>query len=541
MQTSDSENDSIIDIEEENESPSLWSLFKNIVGLSLPMALSYTFNLQMVLLVYLLGNLDEDESNLASITLITSLLNTVIIIGISPLFSMSIIAGREIGELCEVVERGEDEALIEERRAHIASIHRNGLILGTAVMPFMISSMVASKPLLHYVFNQDEMIASFAQDFTRPYALTIPAVMMRLASEQIMFGFGQTKPAMIMALTSFGLCMSLGGLLAFGALGFPRLGKTGVLIGCISESYLTAIAFSFYIAKHPAFRLFHFFDLLKPFKPTMDQLKKMFQLGKSFLFTVSIETGLVLMNSVLAGLVGTEAQAASSSIALFTFFSLLLSTSFGQSCSQEMSRKLGERKFLDVSRIGKVSLFTTLGFVIPIPLIISIDPSLLMKIMGKDSESLLQILRYFIPIISVGCIADAARYNILQQLRALGDTQSSAYISSIVLNLGLGASAALSLGTSMGIYGVATGYSASNVLATAALFYRWTSQIKPEAIRDKEQQPMHTITERKKSCFAHFFKPFVKKNALENIIELHESLLSTVADSTRPQNHRVNQ
>ena len=43
------------------EPDSNWNIIKNITGLSIPMALSYTFSLQMILLVYLLSNIDEEE------------------------------------------------------------------------------------------------------------------------------------------------------------------------------------------------------------------------------------------------------------------------------------------------------------------------------------------------------------------------------------------------------------------------------------------------------------------------------------------------
>ena len=63
--------------------------FTRVSKLSLQMTASYTFSFQMVFLVYLLSQLDDDEDNLAAITLITSFITTVVMIGISPLLPMS--------------------------------------------------------------------------------------------------------------------------------------------------------------------------------------------------------------------------------------------------------------------------------------------------------------------------------------------------------------------------------------------------------------------------------------------------------------------
>lgn len=504
------------------EITSFWGTVQNILGLSLPMAFSYTFSFQMVFLIFLLSRLDEEEDNIAATTLISTFINTIILVGISPLFAMSMVAGNEIGELHDAEHNNEDETLLEERRNHIAGINRNGLLTSLAIIPPMVTSMVFSKSILQHVFNQDETVSRITQDFVRPYALIVPAAMLRMCSEQVMFSFGKTKPAMLIALTSFVSSMSLGGLLAFGSFGLPRLGKTGVLVGCISDAYLTALGFSLYIAKSPDFKAFKFFDVFKPLGQHTDQLRKIIRLGSSFLFSISTETILALATSVIAGRVGTEEQEAFSNAMLFALLLLLFETAFGQSCAQEMSRKLGEKHFEAVSRVGKIGLLTTLGFAVPIPLILSIDPNILMSILGENKEAMREILHYLVPIIAAGCISDAVRFNLLQQLRALGDTHTAPLVSAGAISIGVSLSALLGLKTNMGISGVATGYTSGIALATAGLFYRWHSRIKPDTIRNPNTR------EAVRGCFAAFFKSAHRsKPEATRYIELQEHLLKT--------------
>lgn len=509
------------------EITSFWGTVQNILGLSLPMAFSYTFSFQMVLLIYLLSRLDEDEDNIAATTLISTFINTIILIGISPLFAMSMVAGNEIGELHDAERNNEDQTLLEEKRNHIAGINRNGLLASLIIIPPMVTSMVFSQSILQHLFNQDETVSRITQDFVRPYAIIVPAAMLRMCSEQVMFGFGKTKPAMLIALTSFVSSMSLGGLLAFGRAGLPRLGKTGVLVGCMSDAYLTALGFSLYIAKSPDFKAFKFFNVSKPFGHHTDQLKKIIRLGTSFLFSISTETLLALATSVIAGRVGTEEQEAFSNAMLFALLLLLFETAFGQSCAQEMSRKLGEKHFDAVSRVGKIGLLTTLGFAIPIPLILSINPNILMSILGENKEATQEILHYLVPIIATGCISDAVRFNLLQQLRALGDTHTASIVSAGAFSVGVSLSALLGLKTNMGISGVATGYTSGIALATAGLFYRWHSRITPDAIRKQEENPNIRETAGN-GCFAAFFKSIHRPRPEPvRYIELQERLLKT--------------
>ena len=202
MPLDDDIENSAVSIIEQLDDPIIFNqVFQRISKISLQMTLSYTFSFQMVFLVYLLSQLDDDEDHLAAITLITSFINAITMIGISPL-------------------------------------------------------MVFSKPLLTSIFNQQETTADIAADFIQYYAISIPAMMARICSEQVLFSFGRTKPAMLIGLTNFILCMGIGSSLALGTFGTKPLGTTGILIGCIMEAYFTALSFSLYIAHNSRFELF---------------------------------------------------------------------------------------------------------------------------------------------------------------------------------------------------------------------------------------------------------------------------------------------
>lgn len=89
---------------------SIPAVFKRLSGLALPMAASYTFSLEMWLLVFFLIRLNSDETHAAAITPITVMINALVIIGISPLFAMSMIAGKKYGALKKVQLENNNEA-----------------------------------------------------------------------------------------------------------------------------------------------------------------------------------------------------------------------------------------------------------------------------------------------------------------------------------------------------------------------------------------------------------------------------------------------
>lgn len=497
--------------------------------LSLQTAASYTISMQLCLLVYLLSQLDDDEEHLAAITLITSLINSVVGIGVSPLLAMSLVAGKELGELRDAERQGESEEQLQLRREHISAVFGNGLLISLVMSPVMITALSCSKPLLMHVFGQNEIVAGIAQDFMLPYSSAIPAIMVRISAEQVMFTFERTKPAMLIGLTNFTLSMSLGSVLAFGP---PKLGVTGILTGCILESYLTAAGYSLYIAHSPRLKEFHFFDLYKPWQPYLNQLTNIRSLARSIFFSISVDNGMYLMTNLFAGIIGVQQQAALSSIMQFSLFSFLLQLAFGQVAAQELSRNIGGNDFNRASTMGKAALVAMLTYMVPVLLFLSAYPRALTDTMEQQNQSINKLLTILAPIMFIGCALDATRFALLQQLRILGDSSASTYTSFSCVGLSIALSGVLGLKTNMGIYGVATGFTTGTGLATAILLTRWINRIEPQAIEENKTHPKPELSF-KNSCVTFFSKkpclPSVTDNELQMTVNPIQSRYSTSA------------
>ncbi|AXH78368.1 MAG: hypothetical protein [Circular genetic element sp.] len=247
---------------------SITEIFKAMCRLSWPTALSYTFSFQMVLLTILSRQLGQDKNHQDAAALMTTFVNCITTVSVSPLFASSMKAGYLIGQLKQSEqllnnERPDEIEDCDVLQKKITETFRSSLILAEGLLsPLAAMGLVFSKDILSTILRQNEDVSSIVQRFTRPYAATMPALMLRMCAEQQMFAQGKNTPPMIMAQISFLSSMFAGAALAEGWFGLPKYGEDALLVACIAEAYITAIAFSLYLLIHNDFRKFEFFVLM---------------------------------------------------------------------------------------------------------------------------------------------------------------------------------------------------------------------------------------------------------------------------------------
>ncbi|MCW8409431.1 MATE family efflux transporter [Legionella sp. PATHC035] len=498
----------------------LWDVFKSLSSLSVPMALSFTFSFEIFLIVVLLNALSENEDEAASATLISTMINTLLVVGMAPLFSMSVVASNKIGELTEAEKEGEtNELVLQEKRDYIAGISRNGLWLSAVLTPPIMAGMIFSKPILTTLFGQNDQVAEITQHFLRVYSPAVAGVLTRISTEQMMFSFGRSKPAMFMGFASLLVGTGISSWLGFGGLGMPKMRGDGVAIGYVIEAYLTSLAYALYLAKHKDFSQYEFFKIFKKFSGQFAQLKELLAIGGSITLSVASEMAMSLSVSILSGMLGTKEQSAITDLNQYIFFNFLLLAGFGQGNSQELNRLIGARKYENASRMGKYGLLTTLTYTAPVPIFFAVMPGVL--VMGNNPGEVKEMLKYLAPMMSAGVILDSARYNLLQQLRVLKDLKGSTMISVAALSLGITGSALLGLKTKLGIYGVAAGYTGGVIIALPGLAYRWRNRINAEKIQEIAEETPPVIMS-SANCVDGFFSRLLKlkyKDENENLLE----------------------
>ena len=487
----------------QHDKNSLWHDFKNISHLAVPMALSYTFSWSVFALGPLVSHLKNDsEKREAATALMQVMMNTDIFIAISPLFAVSIIASKKVGKLERAQKSNAEPIVLERKRKRIAAINKAGMVIAGVITPLAILPLACSRELLAVFRQKSAYTASF---FLRPLAGMVPASMFRMVFEGLMFGFGYTKPAMIIGLIDFFIEMLLAVWLGRGGAGVTGLGVLGIAIAFVCEAYLTAVLFALYIAKEKRFSVFPFFHLQNT---TWNQVKsligKILNLGAPISFNLINEMAVTFILSLLAGIVSEEDQALLTT-ALQPFFILFIwFAAFGQSCCQEVNRKIGERDYRAANRLGINGFIITMIYNLPPCLAIMITPAIPLKILGthqinaRKAEQIARVIAATIPL-------KAMNYYFLQGLRVLSDVKGSTVVSLAGFWLTI-ALAAMSLITKTGIYGILAADLIGVIFSAAGLGIRWINRIPSQKTQEINENPPEEVTWGQYLC-SFFSKP----------------------------------
>ena len=448
--------------------------FKLITSLAIPMALSYTFSLTIVAIGILGGLLYHDAEHAAAITLIMTSVNTLIIIGFSPLFAISILVSNFVGGLT----LAKDSEELNQQYKKISAVNRSGLQIIAVVTPLFFVLMFFSKFFLVNVLDQPENIATIVQEFLRIYAFAVPAVLMRVCFEQIMFSFSKAKAAMTYSLMSFSIGTILAYLLSHGGLGISGIGLRGIAMGYLIEAYLTAIFFACYLQYKKEFSNYCFFTLIYDSGMADGLTKKLMSIGLPISFTIANEMLLTFVLVMIAGKLGEHQLAAINFSMQIIFFMFVIFSAFGQACCQEVSRQVGAKDYINARKVAVNGLLTTLCCLLPMCLILLIKSKTLIQYFIVDNAAVIHLSIALVPFVTVAIFFDAARYNILQVLRALHDHMIAMVLSTIALWSSIILSISLGLYTHLGLKGVIYGYLFGIIVSTILLLPRWTSNLK---------------------------------------------------------------
>jgi Na+-driven multidrug efflux pump len=490
--------------EPNNEYDWFKEVFQEISGIALPMGLSFTFCFEVFLAVILLQLLSESDEETAAATLVSTYMNTICILAFSPMLSGAMHISKQLGKWRELEKKPDDNTMgisvqdddnntvskKAQKKERIETLHINlEMIAAATTIPATIA-LAFSKPILISALGQDEAVATFAAKFLRVYAIAPVALMPRGAIDQVLFGMGEARAAMWMGFGALSIGATLSVLLGFGvkmgSLQFPEMREEGVALGFAVEAYLTLISHGLYLKFQKECKEFDFYKVaLDRIRRNLNGFKKLLSTSGSITFTTLLDLGASFTVGIFSGLLGSDEQAAMSYCMQIIFFEFIMAAAFSFSCSQEVSRLIGAKNFIKVEKIATYGLTTSFIYLTPLPIFFAAYPRSLEFIGGGATDEIHQILKKLVPIMAAGTIIETGRFNILQQLRALEDLIVPNMVAFGGMVGGIGLSAALGFGTSMGIYGVATGYTAGIGITAAGLFVRWRYQIKELLEKEK--------------------------------------------------------
>jgi Na+-driven multidrug efflux pump len=481
--------------------------FSNLTGKAIPMAASYTFSIEQLAAGLLSLQLNNDEDHAAATVLFQTVMGTAIRVSLAPLFAVSIRSSSKFGALHKA-EKDEvtNTALIEEKQNDIANTLKAGLIQSGIVTLPALGCLLFSEEMLK-TFGQSSATSALAADFLKPFAVSAPALSVRMCLGQIMFANGDPKPAMIIGVINFGIGTGMSIWLAKGGLGISGRGLNGVAWGINVESYLTALGYAAYLFTSKKYAGIPFLNLSRTnWKNVKKELASLTSVAGPVTFTMAVETALTFMMGIFAGRLGVKEQAALSYSMQMVFLVFLGLMAYGQGTSLAVGRYKGEERYDMASRMAKNGLISTLIAVAPACVVVGVAPQLLYNILNIEDEETQENVTKLTPLILAGATAMAARYNVNQVLRSLGDHKGSTIISALGMASGILLAELLGLETDAAIFGVAAGLVIGEGVSLLSLLPRWFSRIHPEKIEAIHKKP--ALAEPQSWCgyFGSFFR-----------------------------------
>ena len=230
------------------------SPIKKLLKLALPMA-----NIQLIsilgsfLLMMMMGRLGKET--LAASALIFSTQATLMLVGGSILFSLSLLIGHACGA---------------QKFLKIGNIVQFGWALGLIIsIPLLIVGYHIKTILIHT--GQIPSIAAQVNDYFKVFIWGLPAVMINITNMQLCYGTHQQHIVKRVNTFNIGVLVFLGYLLIFGKWGAPQLGIMGggiaMLVACYCNLFLMLIIFVWHKSFKPfelfRYRLHHEWEILR--------------------------------------------------------------------------------------------------------------------------------------------------------------------------------------------------------------------------------------------------------------------------------------
>ena len=298
-----------LDAKEKNETSHLKIVLRTL-ALAGPMTASYTFSFSLVAIAVMMGRIGSQEDldeYLAATPLITTGMQSFAFLMASSVLGTSLEAGKRFGELQRLeTDEPDNNHDISEQLRSIREVFRASMGLSTLITPLGMLGMYHTEELLNLIHINPEVTALVGQ-FLRIYSFALPGFMLRISSEQMLFAYGKTVPAMVIGLISFAVNTALAAWLAFGS---PQLGIPGIALGYLAEAYLTAFGFSAYIAFQKKFRPLELFKLSHLSTSIFKTLKTLLGLGLPITLQFAAEIAIDQLSLMFAGWLGTTALAA---------------------------------------------------------------------------------------------------------------------------------------------------------------------------------------------------------------------------------------
>lgn len=400
--------------------------------------------------------------------IITTMLNTMLFLQYANVMPASFELGQLFGEL----SADKDNIALKNK---ISRVPRNGVIAGLLSAP-AIFAMIYASPLLSALGQSDDMVANPSYEFFKYFWPFFLAFSPRLLMEFVLLTFEKQNAAMIIALCSLAVTITVQYILGFET----SLGLSGLGLGNGSGVLLTAIGFTMCVAYHFHNEYSFFKKIFAWDSSDWQAIGTLIKESGPIVFTGVSDVSVAFVITLIAGLLRGDALKIQNIATQYLNMNALITAAGSQTLGIVAAEQRGRAKvkttsYDSIQVATKAGLLATFILQLPFMLFICIFPDVFSKIVGTTIKS--ETLRHLLLITAAYSCVDGARLNILQATRSIGDNAIPSLISSILLWVGAGISYILSHHTSLGILGLPLGLLIGSLSGTVILKNRLNKSI----------------------------------------------------------------
>jgi MATE family multidrug resistance protein len=439
-------------------------LLKKILKLALPMLLTQVINIGggffcMAMLSHLGAHI------LAASALIFAAQQTFMVIGMSFLFSISMLVGRAYGA---------------KEYSKIGSIVQHGWSLGLGISILLIILYLNMGALLIH-FGQDPALAAIVQAFFNIYVWEIPIFMLLVCNQQLFFGMHQQKLALTTSVVSLSILLTTAGVLIFGKFGFPSLGVKGLAVGMVAQCYVAFLLGAAYLYFHEDFKKLELFCFRSHKK--YENFKHMFKVALPIAIQISSEVPSFFVNSIMVGWIGVQALMASQVVTQYMFLFIVPIFGLAQTTGILISQAAGANEYHQVKQIGNTCMSIGLIIMIVVGSLYLLIPtqlaSLYLDIHSPENAEVLHLTIVLFTIVALSQAFDGVRNIVTGALRGLFDVRFPMVMGIITIwGLCIPFSYICGIALKMGVFGVALGSVIGIFIGMAVLLLRWRAMTK---------------------------------------------------------------
>jgi MATE family multidrug resistance protein len=310
------------------------------------------------------------------------------------------------------------EADGEENFTRGRKVFQNGLVMCSVSGLLLFLLIYFIKPVLYNpILDQPKEVVELAFPYLNIVAFSLIPLMVFQGFKQFADGLSLTKYAMYATLIANVLNVILNYLLIYGIWIFPRLEVEGAAISTLISRVVMVVLIVFILKSRPRLKPY-FSKLIQKIDRAI--FKRLLSLGFPTALQMLFEGGIFTASVLLAGTLGTSAQAANQIALNLASMTFMVGVGLGVTATIRVANQKGKKQFKNMRFIAHSIFFQILLIEIVFALLFIVFKNVLPSVY-IDNQTVIDMASNLLIIAALFQISDGLQVGILGALRGLQD------------------------------------------------------------------------------------------------------------------------